>query len=105
MSAQDELPPGWSITMQDSGALGELYDAMGFCIREGGREPLVQHAWQSFGITREEYTTMLAAVSVRDLMEARADRAEAALAKVTAERAEARRELDRALLDMAAGSW
>jgi len=82
-------------------------------------------------VTREEYTAMRAAVercreaegeikvqghmlntqyleaeddrAKCEAWEERATKAEAALAKVTAERDEARRELDRALMDMAAG--
>ena len=47
-------------------------------------------------LTREELATMRAAVG-------RCAELETALDKVTAERDEARRELDRALMDMAAG--
>ena len=138
MSAQDELPPGWTW------AAGlPASESRGVHVSRGGTfAELAASTWEVWehrsGITREEYATMRAAVercaelerlvddaehgratalTVRDAQAERCSKAEAALAEALderrviiaqladteAQRDEARRELYRALMDMAAG--
>ena len=101
MSAQDELPPGWEYTTAPSNeAVARGPVGLSSWTAAPGRDQCAKDAWRLWsrasGITREELATMRAAVE-------RCAELETALDKVTAERDEARRELDRALMDMAAG--
>jgi len=96
MSAQDELPPGCEVGEVDDRARdkAEAHGARWWAMLGHGtmsrvtRGEVVAAAWvqweRNAGITREEYTTMRAAAE-------RCAELEAALAKVTAERDEARR--------------
>ena len=107
MSAQDELPPNWCVLFESYGQ-HVLFTALSQVVGTfDSHGEAVDAAWMYFGITREELATMRAAVercaelerlvddaehgratalTVRDAQAERCSKAEAALAKVTAER-------------------
>ena len=89
VSARDELPPGWEYTTAPSNeAVARGPVGLSSWTAAPGRDQCAKDAWRLWsrasGITIEELATMRAAV-------ARCAELETALAKVTAERAEARR--------------
>ncbi len=89
MSAQNELPPGWEYTTAPSNeAVARGPVGLSAWTAAPGHRQCAKDAWRLWsrasGITREELATMRAAVE-------RCAELETALARVTAERDEARR--------------
>ena len=92
MSARDELPPGRRAVL-GAAHRWELYEPRHDApIRYAKREDAVAMAWRRFGITREEYATMRAAVErcaeLEVLADGRSEALDVAIGKINKAEAE-----------------